>query len=600
MTRLQNEHGPDADPTADLRRNIIFWLVAISAVVAAFYTVYHLLSYQPIRAAASLSAVAAAGLLAVVLRLTRSHRPAVMVATSYAALVTLGLLASDGFPAGDFVWCFVVPPLIAYAGGREFARWLLPLYLVAATVVVLRPGFAHGETWTALELHARFLGLLVLVSAVAYLYELTRSRAHDRLRAEIEERRAAQRELARVNERLSEAAHEATQLADQAQAASLSKTRFLSQMSHDIRTPLTGIVGMTSVLELTQMDDEQRSCLETIRSSGEALSELIGDILDLAAIDAGRIEPRLVPLDTKGFLDDLRRVLSPQAHERGIRLECERNADLPRRLLADPARLRQIVLNLAGNALKFTPRGSVTVRFAPKPKDARWWRIEVQDTGIGIAPDQHRRIFDSFTQVELPEGKRRGGIGLGLAICSRLVALLGGELGLESEQGAGSRFWVDLPLTQVNEGEAGARPPRSELPRLPALQLLVVDDNEIVRQVLAGMLRQDGHSVELATDGAMALDRLDLGSFDAVLMDVQMPNLDGIETTRRLRSREGGSSESVTPVIAVTALADAGTRQACLDAGMNAVLTKPVQRGALVSALAGVTTAPRASAEPPR
>jgi signal transduction histidine kinase/ActR/RegA family two-component response regulator len=496
------------DPSAPLRRRILLGTTAVAALMAAGFAVVHFMRDRPELGYFSL-------------HFTRGHRPAVLVATLYAAGVTLFLLAWGRAPAGDFVWTLLVPPMIAYAGGRRLACWLLPSYLLSAAVIVLWPGFSRHALWNELELTLRYLGLLVLLSAVSYLYELTRNRAQQELEAQVREREAAERRLEQANARLIEAAEQAANLAAQAQAANLAKTRFLSHMSHDIRTPLTGIVGMASVLELTELDPS-----------------------------------------------------------------------LPQRLVVDRTRLERVLLNLAGNAIKFTNRGRVDLRLRGHPDDPRWWRVEVQDTGIGIAPGQHRRIFDSFTQVDLSSTRRQGGTGLGLAIVSRLVALMGGELGLDSDEGVGSTFWVDLPI--VEPGELDEAPPtEDELPSLDPRRLLVVDDNEIVRQVLCALLRHDGHGVEEASDGAQALERLALREFDAVLMDVQMPRLDGMEATRRLRRGEGGVLDPSVPVVGVTALADTDTRQACEHAGMDAVLTKPVHPRTLVATLARVLQDPR-------
>ncbi len=564
-------------------------MVAVAGVMAAAFAVLHLAGERPDLALFSLSAVVACGVLVAVLRLTRDHRPAVLVATAYASVVTLALLAWPSAPTGDLVWCFIVPPMLAYAGGRQIARWALPLYLGAAAVIVLLPGFARHDQWSELELEGRFLGALLLVGAVSYLYELARARSQAQLESEVRERRAAERELGLANARLLVAAEESARLAAQAQAANLAKTTFLSHMSHDIRTPLTGIVGMTSVLELGELSDEQRLCVDTIRVSGETLTELIGDILDLARIDAGRVQLRTDPFAPSQLLEGVQRVLAPLADAKGLTLLVDLHPDLPPRLRADPGRLRQILLNLGGNAVKFTERGRVCISLGPRPDgDPRWWRLEVQDSGIGIAPEQHRRVFESFTQVDLSSTRRQGGSGLGLAICSRLVALMGGELGLESVEGQGSRFWADLPLTPAAADDRVGREDLGPIPSLSPRRLLVVDDNEIVRQVLGGLLRFEGHSVEEAVDGVAALDRLALRRFDAVLMDVQMPGLDGLEATRRLRAGDGAVSDPRVPVVAITALADPDTRQACLDAGMDAVVTKPVNRESLLRALATV------------
>ncbi len=576
--------SPEEGPSLDLRRYLLASLAGVSGLVAAGFCVYHWSLGLPGRALASASAVLAALIIAGLLWATRSHRPAVAAATAYAALMTLGLLGSDTIPAADFVWCFIVPTLIAYAGGRQLARWLLPLYLVSATIIVLAPGFANRALWLELELHVRFLGLLTLVSAAAFLYELTRGRAQAKLQSEVDERRAAQRELARANALLQEVADESAQLASQAQAANLAKTRFLSHMSHDIRTPLTGIVGMTSVLELTELSEEQRHCVDTIRVSGEALAELIGDVLDLSRIDAGKVQLKREPVEPAALLEGVRTVLEGQAAAKGLALRCSLDPGLPVRLQGDTARLRQILLNLAGNAVKFTARGHVTLRASVHPAgNPHWWRLEVQDSGIGVEPEQHQRIFESFSQVDLSNTRRHGGTGLGLAICSRLVALMGGSIDLESDLGRGSRFWVDLPLQQVEADVAPAPEPGPPI-KLRPLQVLVVDDNAIVRQVMGDLLRMHGHHVEEAEDGEVALVRLALREFDVVLMDVQMPLMDGLEACSVLRAREAGGPR--VPVVGVTALADPDTRQACLAAGMDRVITKPVQHRDLLRVLA--------------
>jgi signal transduction histidine kinase/CheY-like chemotaxis protein len=580
-------HEPGLDTSVRLRRRLLLGTVAVAAAMAAGFSVVHFLRGRPELAAFSLSALLACGVLIAVLRYTRDHRPAVLVATLYAAGVTLTLLAWGQAPAGDFVWTFVVPPMIAYAGGRRLARWLLPLFLLAASLIVLWPGFVRHALWSELELPVRYLGMLVLISAISFLYELARTRVQEELEVEVRVRQAAERRLERANLRLTEAADQAAKLAAQAQAANLAKTRFLSHMSHDIRTPLTGIVGMTSVLELTQLTEHQRTCVDTIRVSGETLTELIGDILDLARIDAGRVQLRLAPVEPASLLEEVRRVLAPQASAKGLELEVQVDPALPRRLLGDRGRLKQILLNLGGNAVKFTNRGRVDLRLVAHPDDPRWWRVEARDTGIGIAPEQHRRIFESFTQVDLSSTRRQGGTGLGLAIVSRLVALMGGEPSLDSEEGRGSVFRVDLPIQELGDLEE-QRGPEPEAPALDPQRLLVVDDNEIVRQVLCALLRHGGHRVEEAGDGAQALERLALREFDVVLMDVQMPELDGMEATRRLRRGEGGVLDPTVPVVAITALADLETREACERAGMSAVVTKPVQAGTLMSVLARV------------
>lgn len=562
-------------------------LVTVSAVVALIYAVVHLDQGRADRALASASAMAAALVVLLLLRTARSPRPAVAAATVYAAAMTLGLLAAGSFPFSDFVWTLVVPPLIAYAGGLSLARWLLPLYLTGAVAIVLWPGLPHHETWARLELTERFIGLLCLVSAMAYIYERTRGRTQARLQGEVDERRAAQAELAAANRRLEEAAGESARLAREAEAANEAKTNFLSQMSHDIRTPLTGVIGMVGLLEGTELDARQRRYVETIQVSGRALAELIGDILDMARIEAGQIELQPRPIELRGFLDEVRQVLSSQAEEKGLRLTAELAPGLPERLVADPVRLREILLNLGCNALKFTEEGEVALRFGPGADEAPgWWQLQVRDTGVGIAFESQERIFEAFHQADVDVARKHGGTGLGLAICKHLVELMGGSIGVESAPGRGATFTVRLPLLSVDEREEIPGALADGIPALAPLRILIVDDSEIVRRVLSAQLRRSGHGVEAVPDGEGALERLAHRSFDVVLMDVQLPGIDGIEATRRLRRGEGGIRNPETPVVGVTALADDVTRRRCLDAGMAVVVTKPVESGALLCAVA--------------
>ncbi|MFH1468825.1 MAG: HAMP domain-containing sensor histidine kinase [Pseudomonadota bacterium] len=432
-------------PSREMRRQFLTLLSAVAGLMALGFAAYHLAMGHPERAVASLSAAAVVGVMLVALRRCSSDRPAFAVAAAYAMGATLFLLASPAFPAGDFIWCLLIPPLVAYAGGARLARWVLPAYLVAACLLVLRPGFYHRAALTALELPVRFLSLLALLSVVAWAYEHARAIALDKMSAEVEERRAAERSLEEANQRLAEVAAEAERLAAQAQTANEAKSRFLSQLNHDIRTPLTGIVGMTSLLELTELDAEQRHFLETIRVSGSTLAELFDQIFDLTRLESGGLVPLAVPFQPRDLVEEVQIVINPLAEERALRLLVEVSPELPQVLVGDPRQVRRILLNLASNAVRFTDRGEVALWVGPSPTGAGWWRLMVRDTGIGISEQHHQRIFESFTQVHADPAARRGGTGLGLAICARLVQALGGRMHLESREGCGSTFFVDLP-----------------------------------------------------------------------------------------------------------------------------------------------------------
>jgi signal transduction histidine kinase len=399
-----------------IRRRLLLLLSASSGFIALAFLLYHLHLGRVDRALFSGSALALAILLMVVLHLSRDHRPALGLGSAYAVGVTLFLLGSPSAPISDCLWCFLVPPLITYAGGLRVARWGLPLYLLAAAAIVLRPGFAHAAHWSMHEQHVRFLGALLLTSLMAFFYEFNRQRALERL----------------------EAANEA-------------RARYLSYMSHDIRTPLASMIGTAEFLEMSHLDERQRHHLRVIQKSGQALSELVGDILDLARIDAGRDKPSLAPLCPRQLLEEVELVARPLAQARGLELQLEVDPGLPDPLLGDAARLRQILLNLVGNAIKYTDTGHVLIRLTPDWKHQRW-RMEVMDSGIGIPADQHKRIFESFARVQDPATLVRPGTGLGLAICARLTQHLGGSIRMESEPRRGSTFTVELPLHERPPG----------------------------------------------------------------------------------------------------------------------------------------------------
>lgn len=368
-----------------------------------------------------------------------------------------------------------------------------------------------------------------------------------------------------------------------AEQATRAKDEFLANVSHEIRTPLNGVLGMTSLLLETKLSGPQREAAQTIGSSSRALLSVVNDILDFSRIESGALPIEREPFDPREVCRAVRDLFAPEAASRGLELALELEGDHPAWLRGDEARIRQVLLNLVGNAIKFTPAGTVTLALRSEPGTAGQVRVryEVQDTGVGIAPEGQRAVFRRFTQLDTSSTRAQGGTGLGLAISEGLAQLMGGTLGLESEVGQGSRFWLELELEALAEREllprddaALGREPEGEQAPLEG-RVLVAEDNRVNARVAEALLAQLGLEAELVVTGREALDSLAKGDYDLVLMDIQMPVLDGLSAVRELRAREEAGSRR-TPVVALTASALAADAQRCLEAGMDDFLAKPI------------------------
>jgi signal transduction histidine kinase/CheY-like chemotaxis protein len=377
-----------------------------------------------------------------------------------------------------------------------------------------------------------------------------------------------------------------------AEDANRAKSRFLAQMSHEIRTPMNGVIGIASLLLKTSLDDKQRKFVHTICRSGESLLSLINDILDFSKIEAGKLELEKLHFNLRQLAEETIDLFSNRADEQEVRLSCFVYSAVPAYVVGDPGRLRQVLMNLLGNALKFTRLGEVSLRVfleSDTVDNDVHLRFEVSDSGIGISQDKQREIFTAFSQADGSTTRRFGGTGLGLAICHQLVQMMGGRIGVESKEGQGSTFWFTalFPLGSFHESVAApddTQPGRDETFCFNAC-VLVAEDNVTNQIVAQGMLEQLGCSVDIVDNGKEAVTVVAAKNYDFIFMDCQMPVMDGYEATSRIRQMEKKSGAVRIPIIALTAHAMKGDREHCLAVGMDDYLVKPFTEQQLATIL---------------
>ncbi|WP_244433523.1 ATP-binding protein, partial [Azospirillum sp. B506] len=401
------------------------------------------------------------------------------------------------------------------------------------------------------------------------------------------------------------AAEQLLQAKETAEAASRSKTEFLATVSHELRTPMNGVLGNLTLLADAALPVEEKRLADVARRSAETLLRLLDDILDLSKLEARRIELEEADCALPQLIDGVLEVLRPNASDKGLELSARLMPSVPEVIVTDPSRLRQILFNLVGNAVKFTEEGHIAVRVrrldlraddlvADGPPDSFLLEFEVEDTGIGIAPDSVPTLFDRFTQADSSITRRYGGTGLGLAICRDLCLLMGGSIAVDTAPGRGSVFRFTVvarpgdpsALRRIDGGHGASLGEAARVAALPPLRVLAVDDIEVNRDIVRGILERAGHSVALAASGGEAVRLLRDQPFDLVLMDIQMPGMDGLTATRRVRELPG--PQGSVPILALTAHASGSSRPECLSAGMNGFVTKPLRPALLFAEMASV------------